>query len=118
MFGLSYYAQSRKREVFDFKKKHPLVVTLAVFLAGYYLVSIVVTILGLGNLFWKKEKQLAVKNCYSCSFILVVFFAGSWISQMLIIIAVFWAKKNVELFLSFQKVQLEVYYKQSQRKTI
>jgi hypothetical protein len=51
MFGLSYYAQSRKREVFDFKKKHPLVVTLAVFLAGYYLVSRVVTIFGLGNVF-------------------------------------------------------------------
>ena len=38
MFGLSYYAQSRKREVFDFKKKHPLLVTLAVFSIGYYLV--------------------------------------------------------------------------------
>jgi hypothetical protein len=39
MFGLSYYAQSRKREVFDFKRKHPLVVTLAVFSFGYYLVT-------------------------------------------------------------------------------
>ena len=75
LFGLSYYTQSRKssllqllfkkkhpiivtlavfslkREVFEFKEKHPIIVTLAVFSLGYYLVykmgSVIIVALGI-----------------------------------------------------------------------